>query len=332
MSSLPLNANETRVQLINIDSRFRDNIVEPPTDFMYSYSRPFKNLIQMRVASVEIPNGFYAFSKSRKNTMMRIDTHDYTGALQTMTVTIPDGDYTPACLIEHIQIELDRIRDTVGIFFRIALNPINRRVTIFHDGSAPPPCPSGPSMRPTAFGITFGMVGLEQRPFGFGLGAHLGFTMPFLEVTTPEITGESLIDTAGDSYFLIAIDDFHAVDHHMKDGYLQCMAKVLLKSHYGSSPTGNIIRNDGYTVISNEVIPTRPIDLARSRIRLMDAYGIPIDLHHLNWSLTLETTIIMSAERYDRHRLVNWPIPEPRIGREVTGSGVPIALPGRSFS
>lgn len=332
MSSLPLNANETRVQLINIDSRFRDNIVEPPTDFMYSYSRPFKNLIQMRVASVEIPNGFYAFSKSRKNTMMRIDTHDYTGALQTMTVTIPDGDYTPTCLIEHIQIELDRIRDTVGIFFRIALNPINRRVTIFHDGSAPPPCPSGPSMRPTAFGITFGMVGLEQRPFGFGLGAHLGFTMPFLEVTTPEITGESLIDTAGDSYFLIAIDDFHAVDHHMKDGYLQCMAKVLLKSHYGSSPTGNIIRNDGYTVISNEVIPTRPIDLARSRIRLMDAYGIPIDLHHLNWSLTLETTIIMSAERYDRHRLVNWPIPEPRIGREVTGSGVPIALPGRSFS
>jgi hypothetical protein len=333
MSSLPLNANETRVQLINVDSRFRDNIIEPPTDFMYSYSHSIRNIIQMRVASVEIPMGYYTFSRSRKNTMFRVDSHDYTGAVQTMTVTIPDGDYTPACLIQHIQEEFNRIRDTIGIFFRISLNPINRRVTISHDGSAPPPCPAGPVMKATAFGLTFSMIGLENRSYQWGLGSYLGFTKPFVEATTPEITGESLIDTAGDSYFLVAVDDFHAVDHHMKDGYLQCMAKVLLKKHHvAPGAMGNIVSNDGYTVISNEVVHTRPIDLARSRIRLMDAYGIPIDLHHLNWSLTLEVTLIMNPERYDRHRLANWPVPEPRVGREATGSGVSIALPGRSFN
>jgi len=320
--------NQTRDHLISIDSRFRKSVLEPPTDFLYAFQHSYKNVIAARVASVEIPIGFYAFSKVKRNTMFRVDARDFLGNVQTVTVTIPDGDYTPACLIQHIQEEFNRIRDEYGLFFRISLNPNNRRVTISHDGSAPPPSPAGPAFKPAAFGLTFLMVGLESRSYDTGLGFCLGYTQPMYEVTTPEITGESLINTNGDNYFLLAIDDFHTVEHKTHDSFIQVLAKILVKRH-GSA---DIIFDDGYTVLSNDIVFPRPIDMKQVRIRLLDCYGVPIDLHHLNWSVSLEITEVMNVELYDRHRLAIWKEEEPRISSRATGSGVPIALPGRSFN
>jgi len=331
MNSLPPNANHTRIHLVNIDSRFRKSTLEPPTDFLYTFAHSYKNVIQARVASVEIPRGFYAFSRVKKNTMMRIDARDYTGTLQSISVTIPDGDYTPACLVQSIQEEFHKIRDSYGLFFRITLHPVSRRVTLYHDGSAPPPCPPGPSMKPAAFGLTFAMVGTENRPYDFGLGSYLGFTQPFYEVTTPEITGESLIHTHGDDYFLLAVDDLYTVEHKTHDSYIQCLAKVLVKRGHDRD-AGNIVSNDGYTVISNDFHFTRPVDMKQLRVRLLDTYGTPVDLHHLNFSLTLELVEIMNVELYDQYRLTLWKQPEPRAVRNVNGSALPIALPGRSFN
>jgi len=140
-----VNANDLRKHLVNIDSRFRKSYLEPPTDFLYQFAHPYKNVIKARVGSVEIPIGFYNFSRVKKNTMFRIDATDYVGNVHFLQVTIDDGDYTPCALIEAIQDELDGIRDMYGLFFRITLDPVSRRVTIHHDGSAPPPCPPGPT-------------------------------------------------------------------------------------------------------------------------------------------------------------------------------------------
>ena len=68
-----VNSNDLRKHLVNIDSRFRKSYLEPPTDFLYSFAHPYKNVIKARVASVEIPIGFYNFSRAKKNTMFRID-------------------------------------------------------------------------------------------------------------------------------------------------------------------------------------------------------------------------------------------------------------------
>ena len=332
MSSPSRDVNQTRDHLINVDSRFRKSTFEPPTDFLYSFAHPYKNVIQARIASVEIPMGFYAFSRVKRNTMFRIDARDYLGNLQVIPVTIPDGDYTPACLIQQIQEQFHKIRDTLGIFFRITLNHINRRVTLYHDGSAPPPSPPGPSMKPAPFGITFMMTGAENRTFDFGLGYCLGFILPFYEVTTPDITSESLIHTNGDNYFLLAVDDFYTVEHKTHDTIIQCLAKILVKKECHGNTSRDIIFDDGYTVLSNDIVFPRPIDMKQIRVRLLDCYGVPIDLHHLNWSFSLEMTTIMNVELYDRHRLSVWSDPEPRIRKETTGSALPIALPGRSFN
>jgi hypothetical protein len=327
-----VNSNDLRSHIINIDSRFRKSKLEPPSDFQYQFAHTYKNVIKARVASVEIPVGFYNFSKVKKNTMFRIDVPDYVGTIQNIQITIEDGDYTPQSLIGAIQHQLDAVQDIYGVFFRITLNPITRKVSLILDGSAAPPCPIGPTHTPTPFGLVFGMTGMEKRAFDFGLGYNLGFSKLFYTVSSPfTVQGESLINTAGDTYFLLQVDDLNTVEHKTDDSYIQCLAKILIK-RTSCSPTDNIISNDGYTVLSNDVIFPRPTDMKQARIRLLDSYGTPIDMHHLNFSLSLEITEVMNVQMYDNYRTYLWEDKEPRAIKQANGAALPIAAPGRSFN
>jgi hypothetical protein len=322
------NVSDYRTHLVSIDSRFRHNLLEPSTDFQYRFAHPYKNVIKARVASVEIPPAYYNFSKAKKNTMFRLEVMDYTGQLQHIQITIPDGEYSAEQLIKQIQEQFHAVRDMYGIFFRIWLDPITRRVSISHDGSAPPPCPKGPTHCPVPFGLTFLMVGLEDRPFDFGLGSHLGFTKHFYTVDAPyTICSESVMDVQGDSYFLLAVDDFYTVEHKTHDNYIQCLAKILIKKS-----TMNVAENTGYTVLSNEITFPKPTDLSVVRIQLLDRYGIPIDLHAANLSISLELTEVMNVQMYDNFRTYVWSEAEPRVSRSTQGAGVPIAAPAKNFN
>lgn len=333
------NVNDHRRHLVNIDSRFRDTTAEPPTNFLYRFAHPYKNVIKARVASVEIPHGAYAFSRAKKNTMFRVDAADYTGQYHFLTVTIPDGDYTPEYLIQQIQEQFQAIKDTYGLFFRITYDPLSRRSTIHLDGSAPPPCPPGPTHCPTAFALTFMMVGHEDRTFDIGLGSYLGFTKPFYTVESPfSLTSESLVHTTGDNYLLLGVDDFHTVEQKTNDSYFQCLAKILMKRN-----AQGIIFDDGYTVLSNDITFPRPMDLKQVRIKLMDPYGVPLDLHHLNFSISLEITEVMNLQMYDHYRGYLWDTTTqttlsqdhslgPRATTHLQGSAASIAPPAMNYN
>ncbi len=327
-----VNSNDIRKHIVNIDSRFRKSYLEPPTDFLYQFAHPYKNVIKARVASVEIPYGFYNFSKAKKNTMFRVDITDYIGNFHNFIIEIPDGDYTPQTLICTIQEHFNAIRDTYGVFLRIFVDPITRKVTIVHDGTAAPSCPPGPSHCPVGFGLTFAMVGLEDRLYDFGLGYYLGFNKHFYTVEAPySITGESLINTLGDTYMLLAIDDMYTVEQKTQDSYIQCLAKILVKRGQNG-----IIFDDGYTVLSNEIVFPRPINLKQVRVRLLDMYGNPIDLHNMNFSISLEISEVMNVQMYDFYRKYLWDKEEPKAIRNVSGSAGGIAAiaaaTGRSFN
>ena len=334
------NPNDHRTHLVSLDSRFRNTVTEPATNFLYRFAHPYKNVIQARVASVEIPNGFYTFSRAKKNTMFRLDAADYTDQLHFLTITIPDGDYTPECLIQQIQEQFRAVKDTYGLFFRITYDALSRRTTLTLDGSAPPPCPPGPTHCPTPFALTFMMVGHEERAFDFGLGSHLGFVKPFYTVEDPyTISSESLVQTTGDNYLLLAIDDFHTVEHKTNDSYLQCLAKILVKRN----PQG-IIFDDGYTVLSNTITFPRPVDLKQVRIKLMDPYGVPLELHNLNFSLSLEIIEVMNLQMYNHYRTYLWDKSTsqttltrdtslgPRATTHISGSSAGIAPPAMNYA
>jgi hypothetical protein len=301
--------------------------MEPPTDFQYDLAHVYKNVIRARVASVEIPGVFYNFSLKKKNTMFRLDATDCEGVMHHIEICIPEGNYTNKTLLDAIQQEMNGIKDMYGIFFRITLDERTQKVTIHHDGSALPPCPQTPTHCPVSFGLMFGMVGQEERIYDFGLGFNLGFVKQIYVVDTPAITSESVIQTTGDAYFLLAIDDMYTVEHRIADTYIQCLAKILVKR----TPEG-ILYDNGYTVLSNEITFPRPVDLKQVRVRLLDKYGVPVDIHYTNMSVSLEITEVMNVQMYDSYRNYVWEKAEPSAVKHVSGSAAPFAAPGRNFN
>ena len=172
------------------------------------------------------------------------------------------------------------------------------------------------------------------------------FNMGSYEVNSDmcfKVESESLINTEGDSYFLLAIDDFYTVEHKTNDSYVQCLAKILIKHH-----DHKIIFDDGYTVLSNEIVFAQPVDLKQVRVRLLDAYGEPLDLHHNNLSISLEIKELMNVQLYDSYRTQTWTKAEPQAGirgqsgpwsetgqrkvQHTSGSANAIAYPGRNFN
>jgi hypothetical protein len=97
------------------------------------------------------------------------------------------------------------------------------------------------------------------------------------------------------------------------------------------NPNG-IIFDDGYTVLSNDIIFPRPIDLKQIRVRLLDMYGVPIELHNLNFSISLDITEVMNVQMYDNYRTYLWNKPEPHAIQNTSGSSAIIAPPGRNFN
>ena len=170
------------------------------------------------------------------------------------------------------------------------------------------------------------MVGMEQRAYDFGLGYNMGFMNHFYVVEKPfTIKGESLVTTESDHYFLLAIDDFYTVEHKTNENYIQCLAKILVKR----TPSG-IIFDDGYTVLSNEIIFPRPMDMKQVRVKLLDKYGETLDLHNLNFSLSLELSEVMNVQLYDNYRTYLWSKEEPRPTKQISGTAS--ALVAKNFN
>jgi hypothetical protein len=64
----------------------------------------------------------------------------------------------------------------------------------------------------------------------------------------------------------------------------------------------------------------------------MDMYGVPIDLHYMNLSISLEISEVMNVQMYDTYRTYLWSKAEPRAIRNVSGSAAGIAPPALNYN
>lgn len=323
-----INSNDLRKRILNIDSRFRSDALSPTTNFSYRLAHPYKNIIRLRVASVEIPNMFYTFTKN--NTFFSIKAYDINGILHHITISIQEGNYTSEELIEAIQNELDiYVRDTYGIFITISLNTINAKITFTNNGVASLPVTS--SSVPTASGKEFALDFTSlKRATHFGLGYNLGFRKNYVKVSLSRIssiptikayyiTSDACIDVVGDTYMFLCVNDLHTVEQKTSDNYLQALAKVIIREDKHM-----VIYDDGGSFLSNEIIFTAPTDLAVLQVQLLDPYGDIINLCGMNFAFSLEITEVLNTKMYDFYRNYIWLGSVPSVPKNVTGSAVPL--------
>ena len=319
-----VNVNDLRKRILNIDSRFRADQSEQTTDFTFKFTQSYKNLIRLRIASVEIPNMFYSFTKNNNSFIIR--AYDITNQYREFTITIKPGNYTSTDLMSILQTELNtKLRDPFGIFINIDLDLNNAKVTFTHTGVATYPVTSV-SPAPTASGKPFVLIFADfekyrKRPSAFGLGCNLGFRCPIYKVSksavvgTPplteySITSEGCLDVVGDTYMFLSVNDLHTVEQTTNENYIQAIAKIIIRDEkFG------VIYDDGSNYLSNEIIFPAPTDLKILNVQLLDPYGDVIDLNCMNFSFSIEITEVLNTSLYDFYRNYIWLGTIPSAGK-----------------
>lgn len=326
-----INSNDLRKRILNIDSRFRTDISDPTTNFSFKFTHAYKNLIRLKISSIEIPNVFYTFTKW--NNSFTITAYDINCILREALICIEPGNYTSADLIISIQKQMDvKLRDLYGIYMIITVDEHTAKVTFTLQGVTPfgGVCENpGPIQQGQPFFLEFATADkFKKRPTGFGLGYNLGFRKPLYKVTTQScctiplcmysITSEGCLDVVGDSYMFLSINDLHTVEQTTYTTYLQCLAKIIIREDKFS-----IIYDDGSTLMANEIIFPSPTDLKYLNVKLLDPYGEVVDLNNMNFSFSIEITEVLNTSLYDFYRNYIWMGGVPTV-RNLNGSAIPL--------
>jgi len=294
-----------RTQLVNIDSKFRGNIV--PTNpaentvncsgaipetvmitgtssshFVYYPDRPYKNIKSVKMTSLEFPNTFYTFSASRGNTQF---TTNITGVYGDRVWTLPDGNYT----IQEVVSTLNTIITAASGNFILRYNSNTNKVSFF-------------STNPN-FSVSFKIQ--TSGPYGNGIGYNFGFLQNYYNATSHTYlfdgtnvtyTAETVPDVVQDPYVYIAINDYNLINHPVYgQTTIQAFGKITLQS-----AKNTIVFDNNFTNSSSKIYHfPQPTNVTKFEIKFIDSYGNVLDLNGGHVSVTLELDEVLDSGIYE---------------------------------
>jgi hypothetical protein len=279
---------ETQITVLNVDSRFRDNRLDPTTNFLFRLLEPIKNVISIRVASVEVPNSFYAFSAARNNVTFDVTYYDGVAPGVTKTIQIGNGNYNqnaypdPASILTAVQLPLETSFPTAG--FSVTFDFVTGLVTI--------------SVTNGSFDVNFIPVKNNLLSREYGLGYNLGFRQ-FNYYRQTSLQAEAILNVTDTNYIFLSLDDEWKVTLHETPSTTQLVtfAKIVINS----AKNQFTYDNNGNT-ITREYFFRQPTNISNFQVRLSDPYDQDIDLVGLDFSFTLEMRAVMNSSLYDSMR------------------------------
>jgi len=277
-----LHPTEVKKYILNIDSRFRDYAQSSSsTDFMLKLPRVYKNIINIRLSSIELPNTWYAFTEENGETSLK-----YNGSI----VTISDGNYDPNELTSKLQNAIRSQASTLSA--NVSFDQNSGKVTINNSGD-----PLILEFGSAACCCTQETIQSSYTPHNNGLGYLLGFTNT-LYTNNVSYTAEYIVDTLRDNYVLLQLPELESYldSYSYGNTIINAFAKIIVDVEKNA-----LIYDNGGNLITKEVHFPQPRNLASFRVKLVDAYGIPIRLM-ANFSFTLELEEVVSSKTYESYR------------------------------
>jgi hypothetical protein len=272
-------ATESIARIVNVDTRFRDNpLITNAAACTIRLPRTYKNITSLRLSSIELPNSWYDFSANLENTNFTVSGVQY---------SISDGNYTGTTLASAISSAA-----AATISLGVTFDAVSTKCTISN--------PSG-----TVFSMNFSPVATSNvcciqreatlRPFDTGLGSYLGF-MSNSYSGNASYTAESLPNLFGNTYVLLSIERYEAIDHLSFNGTsTPAFAKIVV------SATKNSFIYSGADTITNKVILPEPENVSILKIKLTDCYGRVLQTFG-NFSFTLEMQEVVSSKLYTAYK------------------------------
>ena len=315
----PINVR-TFTQAMSIDSRFRPNYFgTKSTNYDMVLPAIQKNVVSMRVSSIELPITYYAISLYNGNSTFLIinATHKESGWL----FTLPDGNYeqswaknSHAYYIETGMTEA--IANTVPVTINndgsVDVNPSGTSLTgldliytLDHiSGKSSFSAPVGSFLNNDGFIIRFNVDANGNKNTSANLQMLLGWQLGFRkdEYLAEPTTGlsEGICLTCGPRYGFISIDDYQKNtgpsfvvaygNSIMQDNIITRLNFAELQADDG------VYQSSSDPGLSTQLNRTReyfgPVDIQRLHISIYDEFGRIIDLNNMDWSLTLAFEIL----------------------------------------
>jgi hypothetical protein len=314
----PINVR-TITQAISLDSRFRPNYYgSKSTNYDIVLPSIQKNVISMRVTSIELPISYYAISRYSGNSCCLI--MDLSNNGNGWLLTLPDGNYEQSwaknsnaanietCMNNAILNALPVIIDSNGF---CTPQPSATKLTaadlffkIDHiSGKAFFTAVTGGVLVTHGFILRFNVDNDGNLNLDANIQMRLGWQLGFRAaqyVSNPTCVSEGICLISGPRYAFIAINDYqkntgptHIVTYAnsiMQDNIITRINLAELQADFGvyqcSSDPG----------LSTQLNRTReyfgPVDIQRLHISLYDEFGRIIDLNNMDWSITLAFEIL----------------------------------------
>lgn len=279
-----------KTHVVNVDSRFRTDSTDPSTDFTFRLLKQMKNIISLRISSIEFPNTYYTFSKARQNTtfLLYYNKTSLDTKLSQKIVSIPDGNYSPEELVDTLNEIL--IDNPVSISY----NPIKGKILF-------------DSQYYFEIDILGTDLSFSKRKYDNGLGYNLGLRQKassellqaIKETTTVQIyklEGTAIVDTIDNNYIFISLEpDWKVVMNQTRDRELHhSFAKVII-----NVPKGSVLYDNGANTITKEYWFQQPTDVSIIPVRISDPYDQTIDLAGMDFSFSLEMKEIRNAALHE---------------------------------
>jgi len=266
--------NRIIITQLSIDTKFRKNYFKSnSTDFVIDLSTPLTKVISMRLASLELPNISHVISANQGNHGLK-----YTIDGSTYTPTIMSGNYEYWKLAEELN-------NTSGG----GLNDNNLTCSIDEKSLRT----TISSINEQNFKLDFGNVHDASAPPMKTLGWLLGYRSKYYEGSNT-YTSEAAIDLAGTRYCFLSINDYNSSVHDVvtvlyENSFMRddILARITIKEGKGI-----ILFDDNTDNITKRRHYFGPVDISKLHIRLIDEYGVPIDMMGIDWSFALEFQIL----------------------------------------
>jgi hypothetical protein len=290
-----LNPIEKRVirYLLNIDTRFRDSyMLTASTNCNVSIQDHFSAL-NMQLTSIEIPNSYYVISRQDGNNYFSISAGN-----EKIIYVIPDGNYGNQEIADY----LNNYADNNG--YTNITNPLLYYMTfnvniIGQSGSGSGQFVIGinPSYGDSLFEFTVnfnedinGNID-KSTPVIMKLGWLLGFRESIYTGNSAYVS-EGVIDLYGPRYLYLAIDDYNtSVNGGFYGAFQQntLQKNILARISIPNTSKANFNINswNNMNVISYPRQYFGPVSITRLGIRLLNEYGMPINLNNMDFSFCL---------------------------------------------
>lgn len=290
-----LNPIEKRVirYLLNIDTRFRDYYTSTSsTDCAFNLPTKFSAL-NMQLTSIEIPNSYYVISRQSGN-----NTFSISAGNEKIIYVIPDGNYGNQEIADYFNNYADNngytnITNPLLYYMTFNVNIIGQSGS----GSGQFVIGINPSYGTSLFDFTVnfnedinGNID-TSTPIIMKLGWLLGFRES-IYIGNSAYVSEGVIDLYGPRYLYLAIDDYNTSVNGgfygaFTDNILQKNILARISVPNASKANFNINSWNNMNVISYPRQYFGPVNMNKLGVRLLNEYGMPIDLNNMDYSFCL---------------------------------------------